>query len=66
MKKRYSLWCKGLDPGAQKRPQETDGVVSLLDDLDDDCGTAKPPAKNKKSIFEERKESVQKNGGHFA
>ena len=28
VKKGYSLWCEGLDPGAQKRPHEADSVVS--------------------------------------
>lgn len=60
VKKGYALWCEGLDPGAQKRRHEPDGVV-LLDDSDDDCPTGKPPAKrDKKSAFEERKDVVQK------
>jgi hypothetical protein len=48
-----------LDPGAQKRPCETDGIV-LLDNSDDDCSTGKPLAKkDKKSVFVERKETVK-------
>ena len=52
VKKGYSLWCEGLDPGAQKRPCEADGVV-LLDDSDDDCNAGK-------SMFEERKDAVKR------
>lgn len=60
VKKGYSLWCEGLDPGAQKWPCEADGVV-LLDDSDDDCSAGKPPAKkDKKSAFEERKDAVKR------
>ena len=55
--KGYALWCEELDLGTQKQSGELDGVV-LLDDSDDDCSTGKPPAKDKKSAFEERKDAV--------
>ena len=61
-KKGYNLWCEGLNT-TQKRPLSvlTNDSVHVIDDSDEENNTNAPPSKReKKSAFEERKQTIQK------